>query len=351
MATSDLAHEPVKPAAEMTLLEATQRVSSRQAELQAESKVADPAALLGMLRELEAIYQEFPELHEAHPPQDWLAPVFTAVLVDCAPAQIAALLRTAGGTASPGGVATGGLMLSLARSAAIQQELVRSLGASNGQVDERADTVDVVLRLLESIGDVPAEDLEPVLRPLLNRDFGPDGSRAAIGPIVQAARARIAPPSGTGGLVSVTVETLMRKAARLRALIPRQPRKSHPALAWPSGRMTFNEFLIQWPCVIQLSPNLDDRLFIEELYRAILLRPPATGEREQYVRLLRRGEISRSWIVEDILSSRETRSLQRHVRVVIGTKVITESEDTAASQIPAVAWPSSGEAQETHGRG
>ena len=113
----------------------------------------------------------------------------------------------------------------------------------------------------------------------------------------------------------------------------------HPRPAWPSGRMSFDAFLLQWPCEIELPFDLDDADFIAEAYRAILLRGPAVAESDQYLRLLRNGAVSKIWIVEDLLASEELRSLERRLRVVWGDHVITEPGSSGEEDMAAVTWP------------
>jgi len=127
-------------------------------------------------------------------------------------------------------------------------------------------------------------------------------------------------------------------AERLRAVPPARSHP-HPDLAWPSGRMSFDEFLLQWPCEVELPRDLDNATFIEEAYRAILLRGPEIAERNQYLRLLQDGIASKSWIIDDLLASEELRSLERRLRVIWGDQVITEPGSSEEEEMPAVTWP------------
>ena len=113
-------------------------------------------------------------------------------------------------------------------------------------------------------------------------------------------------------------------AERLRAVPSRQRTNPDPDLAWASGRMSFDEFLLQWPCEIEL-PTWTTPVFVAEPYRAILLRGPQVAETDQYLRLLRDGAMSRTWIIEDLLAPEELHSLERRLRVISGGRVITES--------------------------
>jgi hypothetical protein len=136
-------------------------------------------------------------------------------------------------------------------------------------------------------------------------------------------------------------EALLAMAERLWASPPPPPRP-HPGRAWPSGRLSFDEFLLQWPCEIEFSADFDDEAFVDEAYRAILLRGSAIAERDQYLKLLRDGAVSREWIIEDLLASQELHSLERHLRVVYGGQVITEPGTSGQDDMPVVNWPALG---------
>jgi hypothetical protein len=82
---------------------------------------------------------------------------------------------------------------------------------------------------------------------------------------------------------------LLAMAERLRPTPPSAGPSPYPNLGWPSSRMSFDEFLLQWPCEVELPVELDDKGFIEEAYRAIPLREPEIAERDQFLRLLRSG--------------------------------------------------------------
>jgi hypothetical protein len=133
-------------------------------------------------------------------------------------------------------------------------------------------------------------------------------------------------------------EALLAMAERLWASPPPPPRP-HPGRAWPSGRLSFDEFLLQWPCEIEFSADFDDEAFVDEAYRAILLRGSVIAERDQYLKLLRDGAVSREWIIEDLLASPELHSLERHLRVVYGGQVITEPGTSGQDDMPVVNWP------------
>jgi hypothetical protein len=160
---------------------------------------------------------------------------------------------------------------------------------------------------------------------------------AMLAQAVRFGRRRLSPPSlDRNGPASR--EVLLAMAKRLRPTLSAMRLSPYPDLGWPSGRMSFDEFLLQWPCEVELPVELDDTAFIEEAYRAILLREPDIAERNQYLRLLQDGVASISWIIEDLLASKELRSLERKVHVICGGRVITEPGSSEGQETPAVTW-------------
>jgi hypothetical protein len=130
-------------------------------------------------------------------------------------------------------------------------------------------------------------------------------------------------------------------AERLRAAAPSSRwSNSNPDGAWPSGRLSFDEFLLQWPCEVELPVDPDDATFIDDAYRAILLRGPNVAEKDQYLRLLQNRVVSKPWIIGDLLASEELRSLERRLRVIWGGHVITEPGSSEEEDMAAVTWPS-----------
>jgi hypothetical protein len=177
-----------------------------------------------------------------------------------------------------------------------------------------------------------------ILKPLLSDQNRLGIDSAALAWAARSARRRLSRPSparNEPGSRSV----ILAMAARLRLTSSAAPLSPYPDLPWSSGRMSFDEFLLQWPCEVELPIELDDTAFIEEAYRAILLRGPDIGERSQYLRLLQDGVASKSWIIEDLLASEELRSLERRVRVICGSHIITEPGGSEGQETPAVTWP------------
>ena len=161
---------------------------------------------------------------------------------------------------------------------------------------------------------------------------------AVLAQAIRSARDRLSRPS-LGRNEPTSREVLLAMAERLRPTSSAALLSPYPDLGWPSSRMSFDEFLLQWPCEVEVPIELDDTAFIEEAYRAILLRGPDIGERSQYLRLLQDEVASKSWIIEDLLASKELRSLERRVRVICGGQVITEPGGSEGRETPAVTWP------------
>ena len=161
---------------------------------------------------------------------------------------------------------------------------------------------------------------------------------AVLAQAIRSARDRLSRPS-LGRNEPTSREVLLAMAERLRPTSSAALLSPYPDLGWPSSRMSFDEFLLQWPCEVEVPIELDDTAFIEEAYRAILLRGPDIGERSQYLRLLQDGVASKSWIIEDLLASEELRSLERRVRVIYGSHIITELGGSEGQETPAVTWP------------
>ena len=134
-------------------------------------------------------------------------------------------------------------------------------------------------------------------------------------------------------------EVLLAIAERLKITSLSQSSHPHPELAWPSGKLSFAEFVHQWPCEIRLSPELDEAAFVDEAYRAILLRGPDADEMTQHLGLLKNGALSRRRIIEGLLACEELHSLERRIRVIWGDQVITQPGKSADKEIPAVTWP------------
>jgi hypothetical protein len=111
-------------------------------------------------------------------------------------------------------------------------------------------------------------------------------------------------------------------------------------LGWPGGRISFDEFLLQWRCEIEMPVELNGAAFVDGVYQAILLRKPESAERDQFIKLLQNRTLTRSGVIEELLASDELRSLGRKLRVVFGTEVITEPGTSLEEQMPAATWPS-----------
>jgi hypothetical protein len=62
------------------------------------------------------------------------------------------------------------------------------------------------------------------------------------------------------------------------------------------------------------------------------------AESDQYLRLLEDGIVSKYWIIEDLLASREFRSLERSLHVMIGGQPVT-GLGGPQQETPGVTWP------------
>jgi len=219
------------------------------------------------------------------------------------------------------------------------EPVVSALGRQ-GRADEILQVISAVLDRVTFSDAETAAVFGNLLTSLLAGERLPEIDGGAVAGLVRSARRRLNYPS-PGRHQRGARERLLALAERLRAPAPPAPAFPHSdrAACWPSGRLSFDEFLLQWPCEVELAADLDDAVLIDEAYRAILLREADIAEREQYLKLLRDGAVSREWIIEDLLASEELHSLERRLRVVFGGRVITEPGSPERENMPAVTWP------------
>jgi hypothetical protein len=317
----------------------------------------DPAELLEVLQQLDRAYQEFPELLVDRTRKELLEALRSAaeslpdhaavpILAYCVASDpsdassLTSLLKKI--AAAEGWPELRPILPSLCRSRAIEWPGIRSIldaMAQQGRTDAALSIISEVLDCLKFPDGDGAADLGDILASLLR-----DGQREtidsrALAETARAAQRRLRNGSFSRDRSSTGREILLAMAERLR--VNRRPARSKwdAEFAWPSGRLSFGEFLLQWPCEIELPAEPDDMAFIDEAYRAILLRAPHRAETDQYLRLLRDGVISRIWLIEDLLASRELRSLDRRLRVSCDGRVITEPGSSGDLEMPAVKWP------------
>ena len=207
-----------------------------------------------------------------------------------------------------------------------------------GRQNAVVQVISGVLGCTEFTKEGSVSEFGDVLKCLLSDRRQPGIDSALLAQAVRSARRRLSRPSPARNEPGSRA-VLLAMAERLRPTSSAAPLSPYPDLAWSRGRMSFDEFLLQWPCEVELPIELDDTAFIEEAYRAILLRGPDIGERSQYLRLLQDGVASKSWIIEDLLASEELRSLERRVRVICGSHIITEPGGSEGQETPAVTWP------------
>jgi hypothetical protein len=205
---------------------------------------------------------------------------------------------------------------------------------------------DIILQIISAVLDrvtfsnaESAAGLGNLLTRLMAGQQPPEIDGGKLAELVRSARCRLNYPS-TGRHQRGATERLLALAERLRVAAPSALAWPHSgASCWPSGRLSFDEFLLQWPCEVELPADLDDAMLIDEAYQAILLRGPAIAEKEQYLRLLRDGAVSREWIIEDLVASEELHSLERRLRVAFGGRVITEPGSPEREDMAVVTWP------------
>ena len=219
------------------------------------------------------------------------------------------------------------------------EPIVSALGRQ-GRADAILQIISAVLDCVTFSGEEDAAGLGNLLTRLLAGEQPPEIDGGISVELVRSARRRLNYPS-PGRHQQGARKRLLALAERLLVAAPPATTKPHSGPAcWPGGRLSFDEFVVQWPCEVELPAGLDDAVLIDEAYRAILLRGPDLAEKEQYLKLLRDGAVSREWIIEDLLASEELHSLDRRLRVVFGGHGITEPGCPERGDIPAVTWPS-----------
>lgn len=182
-----------------------------------------------------------------------------------------------------------------------------------------------------------ASEFGDVLKGLLRDRQQLEIDSAMLARAVRAARRRLSgPPLDPSRPASR--DAPLATAERLSSTLSPTRLGPHRDLGWPSGRLSFHEFLLQWPCEVELPVELNDADFVEAACRAILLRGPDATEKDQYLRLLRDGVVSKSWIIEDLLASREFRSLERSLRIMFGGQPVI-GPGAPQKETPAVTWP------------
>ena len=216
-------------------------------------------------------------------------------------------------------------------------EQVINMLRQRGRPEMVVQLISEVLSCTKFSKDEDAAEAGEVLQRLLGDPDRLGIDSAMLAWAMRSARDRLSHPS-LGQNEAAPREALLTMAERLRSALSPPRLTAHDDLGWPSGRMSFNEFLLQWPCEVELPAELNDLEFIQEAHRAILLRGPDITEENQYLRLLQDGVASQAWILEDLLASKELRSLERSVRVIFRGQPIT-GPGTSPEDTPAVTWP------------
>ena len=236
------------------------------------------------------------------------------------------------------------ILRSLCRSREIEWPAIRPILDALDRKGGRGVALTMIAEALDSLkfpGENGTVDLGALLSSLLGNGQQQTIDGCSLAGAARAARRRLRDGSAGRARRSPTdPDTLLATAERLRMSRPAARSNSEAEFAWPSGRLSFDEFLLQWPCEIELMAAPDDAAFIDEAYRAILLRAPVAAETDQYLRLLRAGAVSRSWVIEDLLASQELRALDRRLRVICEGRVITAPACAGEAEMPTVTWPS-----------
>ncbi|MBV8482634.1 MAG: DUF4214 domain-containing protein, partial [Verrucomicrobia bacterium] len=188
--------------------------------------------------------------------------------------------------------------------------------------DKRQDAIGLISEVIHCIKFSSEEHLSEfgdILKTFLIDQHQPEIDSGLLAQTVRSARLRLG--RGPAQKEPESRATLLAMAERLRpnSLPARLIPNLH--LGWPSGRISFDEFLLQWPCEIELPVELNGAGFIDCVYQGILLRKPESAERDQFMQLLQNRTLTRSGVIEELLASDELRSLRRKLRVVFGTEV------------------------------
>jgi hypothetical protein len=314
--------------------------------------------LIDALERLDAAYREFPELELDHPRRQLLEAarlaaanlpdrdaipllIYCVALDPSCSRSVALLLGKIAGSDSWSSVSP--VLGLLRRSRQLRwcdvRPIVNGL-RQQGRADAVLRLVSATLDCIKFAKEDDVSELGDILKFLLGDGYRPEIDCCVLANTARSARHRLSPrPLGRNEPPSR--ELLLAMAERLTAAaLSSRWSNSNPDGAWPSGRLSFDEFLLQWPCEVELPVDPDDATFIDDAYRAILLRGPNVAEKDQYLRLLQNRVASKPWIIEDLLASDELRSLERRLRVIWEGQVITEPGSSGEEDMPAVTWPS-----------
>ena len=207
--------------------------------------------------------------------------------------------------------------------------------------ERRQDVIRPISEVIDCIKYSSEEHLSEfgdILKTFLIDQHQPEIDSGLLAQTVRSARRRLAPGPAQNEPGSRAKLLAMAERLRINSLPARLIPNLH--LGWPSGRISFDEFLLQWPCEIEMPVELNGAAFVDGVYQAILLRKPESAERDQFIKLLQNRILTRSGVIEELLASDELRSLGRKLRVILGTEVITEPGSSLEEQMPAATWPS-----------
>jgi hypothetical protein len=320
----------------------------------------DADELLDALHQLDHAFREFPELlidparerlldalrSAADQLPDVAAIPVTAYCVASDPSDSTSLAVLLGkiAEAQGGAAALPPILRSLCRSREIEWSAIRPILDALDRKGARDAALAIISEVIDCLR-FPDENGAAQLRALLSALLA-DGEQQRLDGRVSAGAARAARLRLRGDCFgcerrsSADLDALLATTERLS--VSRPPARSNSAaeFRWPSGRLSFDAFLQQWPCEIELAAEPDNTAFVKEAYQAILLRAPNAAEADQFLRLLQKGAVSRSWVIEDLLASQELSSLERRLRVICEGRVITPPACAGEAEMPTVTWPS-----------
>jgi len=317
----------------------------------------DARELIDAIARLDRAYNDFPELAVDRPRGELLAglrsaaqdmPDETAIplLMFCVElnpsysSSVTSLLERIARSASLPSLAP--VLRMLCRARELRWHAIKPMVELLRQQGRAETALKVISEVLDSVKfskDESAADLGNVLIDVLSDEHPIGINSRALAEVARSARRRLSrlPPRRNE---ERSRAALLLMAERLAAILSPARLDHPPDLAWPSGRMSFGEFVLQWPCEVELPTGLDDAMFVEEAHRSILLRVPDAATIDRYKRLLRDGAVSKRQIIEELLASEEFRYLGRRVRVNYGGDIITPPERSFGNaRAPAVTWP------------
>ena len=304
----------------------------------------DGDGLIDVLEHLARAYEEFPELELDRPRNELLEHLrsTTEKMPDRAAIPVLMYCAAASSTSSTALLSLVQKIVKSGNQSSLSEDCGQVIDLAVGKLrDRRQDAIGLLAEVIDYAKFTRTEEFSAfgdMLKPLLTDQDQPQIDSGLLTRALRSARRRLAP--GPAQKEPQSRAKLLAMADRLRVNSLPERHSPNLRLGWPSGRVSFDEFLVQWPCEIELPVESNGTAFIDRVYQAILLRAPESAERDQFMRLLQNGTLTRSEVIEELLASDELRSLGRKLHVVFGTEVITEPGSSLEEQMPAATWPS-----------